>query len=236
MTLLQLVQEFTRRQGLPVPGAVVGNDNPQVQQILSLLMEIGDDLLMERWEWSKRVADFTTIAAEDQGLITAITGTDFLSILNETFWDKTNRRPVYGPQSEAAYQQARVFIQGGTVYRHRIEQGKIFLWPEPVAGVEMTFYWTSNQWVVDGTGAGGSKSAFTDDRDSYWFDDRVMRAGLRYYWLEQKGLDFAVAKKRFDSLVKDALTTGQTFSRLSLDKSGRGYMPGIYVPTGAYNT
>ena len=70
MTLLEIVQEFCRRQGLPVPSAVVSLGDDQLTQIVGLANEICEDL--DRFSWTQlvREASWTAPGVEDQGAST----------------------------------------------------------------------------------------------------------------------------------------------------------------------
>src|SRR5712664_4719402 len=95
-TCLVIVQNVASWLTLPIPPAVWSSTDAQVIQLRSLLNEEGDAL--RRWPdhyWNKLVKEtsFTTLAANLQPTLPA----DFDHICNQTIWNRTMNRPVWGP-------------------------------------------------------------------------------------------------------------------------------------------
>ena len=86
MNLLITVQRFCKRTNLDSPTTVIGNTDPQVQQILSLLEEEGNDLT-GRGDWQELTNEalHTTIATESQGAMDTIATNGYRYIKNGTF-------------------------------------------------------------------------------------------------------------------------------------------------------
>lgn len=239
-TLLQVVNSFQRRQSLPVAPNVIGNTDPAVVQIKELLSDLRDRIVGESdWETLKYICNFVSVNAEDQGDLSTLGGQDLTSlrsIIDNTIWDLTQRLPIYGPQSEAAYQRARALVSGGSFLRHRIEGGHLWIWPKPPAGHNMSFYWMSDRWMLSAADGATKLTDPLSDNDTFLIDDRLVKLGLRYLWLEAKGLPYQDAERAFRNMLTDTSTTGQTHAKLSMDSygGGSGVAPGILIPTGAY--
>lgn len=232
-TVLTLIQSFCRLQGLPVPGTVANSSDPQVNQLLETLQSACEELLTYPWEFLKRVKTFSSIASESQGTIESLTGSDFLEIIEDTIWDLTTRRPIYGPQSEREAQQARALISGAAFYRHRIEQGQLFIWPTPAAGHSFTFYWRSNQFVLSRTAV--KQSRILADDDTLYFPDLLAKQVLRAKWLQVKGLPGWQAEQEQAKAEAARLSaSGRTSKTLSLDGVSGMVPPGVLVPLGVY--
>ena len=99
MTMLTVVQRVCKRIGIESPNAVSSSTDNQIVQLLALLNEEGEEL-RTRYRWSRliKTESFTTLAAASQGTLASIfTDGDFDYMINESFWNQTTRRPVFGP-------------------------------------------------------------------------------------------------------------------------------------------
>ncbi|PJF32813.1 MAG: hypothetical protein CUN57_03930, partial [Phototrophicales bacterium] len=85
---------------------------------------------------------------EDQGQVDDITS-DFDRIVNQSMFNRTTARQVFGPLSPQEWQ--RVKSARSTIVRDnfRLRGGKILFTPEPVAGQEVYFEYVSTNWVRD---------------------------------------------------------------------------------------
>ena len=234
-TVLKLVQDFTSMRGLPVPGTLSGND-PQIRQILGCLQAYADTII-EKYDWQalrRRVTFTVPLAQESQGSIYNLCGPDFVRITNETIWDMTNRRPVFGPQAEPDYQAAIALNESGTLYRYRIEEVLLKIWPIPAVGVDLSWFWVSSNWVRDVDGV--YKSQITRDTDTLIFSDRMTRIALHAFWLRAKNLPFELEMAEFVTMAVQSAATTSPARRYALDSEGahNDVKPGIYIPTGAY--
>ena len=84
------------------------------QSVLEAI-NIGSELLEEEgqtladrypFEALQREATFTTVATQVQTALSSVT-TGFNYIVNDTIWNRTLRRPVYGPKSQQDWQQSK---------------------------------------------------------------------------------------------------------------------------------
>lgn len=235
MTMLTTIQHFCRRTNLPVPATVYGTTDPQVQQLMALLEEEGNDLASRgAWEGLIFEASLTTLAQEDQGAMTSIATNGFRYMLNETIWDRTSRLPVCGPLSGKSWQAMKALVTTGPRYRYRIRGGKLLVNPVPPADDAWYFEYVTQNWIL---GADGTtyKQYFTLDTDTILLPETLVLMGLRWRWKKEKGLDYAEDFRTYESQVKDALGRDGTKSTLHLDGTDmRGPQPGIFVPDGSW--
>ena len=129
MTLLEIVQEFCRRQGLPVPSAVVSLGDDQLTQIVGLANEICEDL--DRFSWTQlvREASWTATGVEDQGAMSVLAPYCCASILNETIYNRTTRLPIYGPVSARQWQADKALFTASPTHEYRIFGGHLYITP-----------------------------------------------------------------------------------------------------------
>ena len=135
MSLLTLVQDASRRIGLPVPNAVLSSTSDNVQQLAGLANEEGQELAARyNWQALTKEASFTTVAAEVQGSLATLTGPDFGWILNETIWNRSQRRPIFGPKSPANWQMLKASFMNGPWIQYRFRGNQLLFLPTPAAG------------------------------------------------------------------------------------------------------
>lgn len=235
MALLQTVQHFCRRQNIPVPATVYGTTDPQVQQVMSLLEEEGNDLSSRgAWQGITFEAAHTTIAAEDQGAIDTIASNGFRYIKNQTIWDRTSRLPVIGPLDGQDWQALKALQVSGPRFRFRIRGGKLLVNPAPAAGSDWRFEYISQNWIL-GADLMTYKQYFTLDTDTMLLPDTLLLMGLRWRWLREKGQDYAELFRTYEMQVKDALGRDGGKPVLHADESSQGPQPGIFVSPGSWS-
>jgi hypothetical protein len=232
--LSTIVEDFCRRQGLPVPATVVGSTNPQILQIKALLEEEGDDLAMRHsWEGLVNEASFTTVAAETQGPMYSLADNGFWYIKNGTIWDRSTRLPVCGPVDSQDWQALKAVTVTGPRYQWRIRQGRLLVNPTPPAGESWYFEYVSKWWIIASTGT-SVKRRFTMDSDFVVFPDDIILMGLRWRWKKEKGFDYAEDFRSYEAAVKDAMGRDGGKPIIHMDGYTGGPAPGIYVPDGSW--
>lgn len=237
-SLLTIVQRHCQRTGLPVPTTVYGSADPQVQQIMGLLEEEGNDLAArggESWQGMVREATHTTLAQEDQGAMTDIADTGFRYIKSQSFWDRSDDLPVLGPLSSEEWQSLKAVSNTGPRYYFRIRNGKLLANPAPAAGHTWAFEYVSRFWISDDSGT-TFRQYFGADGDLLLLPPEVLLMGLRWRWKREKGLDYAEDFRTYENQVKDAI--GRDAGNPVLDMTGmndqRG-KPGVFVSAGSWN-
>lgn len=236
MSLLTIVQDFCRRTNVPVPATVMGSTDDQVKQVRGLLEEVGDDMA-RRYAWTGLMDEklHTTVAAEDQGAITTIFGTDFNYKVNLADWDRTNRWPVLGPIHSKEWQSVKAWVVNGPRNQFRIRGGHLFSYPAPSAGNTWAFEYISKNWILDDDGT-TTKRRFTEDDDTIRLDEDIILMGLRWRWREEKGLSYEAAFQMYEHQLKDAMNRDGGMPMLHMDQETyRGPTPGIFVPSGSWS-
>lgn len=236
MSLLTICQAAFVRMGLTSPSAVVTATDQQTQRVLAFAQEEGEELA-SRWAWQglQREANFSTVANETQGTLASICGADFNYIVNETIWNRTQRRPIFGPKSQAEWQALKAAFVNGPWYQYRIRQNAILFTPVPGVGDQCYFEWISKNWVIkasDGTGS----PIWTNDADTSYLDERLLTLGIIWRWKSAKGFDYAEDFAKYERAVADAIARDGGKPRLSLTPGSRDLYPGVIVPAGNWGT
>ena len=232
MTILSVVQTFCQRTGLPVPATIASTLNSQVIQILALANEVVEDLV-DRWTWTDLMQEavFTTIPGDEQGALTALAPNGFLRISQETIYNRTLRLPLFGPLTQAQWQNYKALPTTGPYYTYRIRQGKLYFNPDAIAGHICAFEYATSLAVLDENGL-VFKPAFSKDGDTFLLSEVILQAGLRWKWKSEKGLDYSEEIRRYEELANNASGRDGTKPRLNMGESLESFRPGIWVPAG----
>lgn len=233
-TILQIVQTACKRIGINSPNTVVTSNDQQVIQLLALLEEEGQEQAARyQWQTLQREATFTTVATELQSSLAAIT-TGFDYIVNDTIWNRTLRRPVYGPKSEQDWQQVVANQINGPFNSFRIKSDGIYFYPAPVAGQTCAFEYITKHWIT--TSVGGTSATATNDADTPLLDDKLLILGLIWRWKAAKGLDYREDYTKYEQKITDMRGRDAGKPRLNLN-GGAVYdiQPVIAVPRGSWN-
>lgn len=233
-TCLSIIQSITGRLGLSTPSSAVGSSDPQVANFVALCNEEGQELAA-RYEWTalQTEATYTTLAAELQGVITTIApGLNF--IINDTIWNRSLRRPVFGPKTPQGWQQQKAFSLNGPWSSFRIKGNSLYMYPVPVAGQSCYFEYMSRNWCTDSTGTTG-REEWANDADIPVLDWRLIVLGTIWRWKKLKGFEYAEDFATYEKRVLDTMSKDGTKDWLNLTNTKYDIQPGIIVPSGSWN-
>lgn len=230
MSLLTLVQRAFKRVGLTAPTAAVSSTDENVIRMIELANEEGEELASRAdWQALTREATHTTLAAESQGLMTAIAGSDFNYIKNDTFWNRTKDRRWY-PVSDVDWQTMKATNITGPVEYFRIRGGYLLAIPTPTAGETLAFEWVSKNWCE--TSGGTGQSAWAADSDVGRLDESLMLMGLVWRWKKAQGLEYAEDFRQYEIRVESAMQRDGTKPRINMAGT---MVHGRNIPQGSWN-
>lgn len=208
--------------GVDVPGSFYGNSNRTATQAVRLVEEEGAELAIES-RWTALITSTTVVTVA--GTATYALPSDFQAFANMSQWDRTNFRPLIGPLSGADWQARKSSIAGqNALYRgFRIRGGYLEIDPTPTAVETLAFDYYSSGWITkqaDGT----YTDTFTSDNDTCRLNEHLLRLGLKWRYLQGKGLPFEPEYKIYESQKASLLE----------DEAGKGPIclgPVSYVQT-----
>lgn len=242
MSLLTIVQDACKELKQDAPSVVVTSTDPAVLQMLSLVNDIGQELA-SGYDWPQLYVqkNVTTVAAELQGDLETLFGTDFNNLEPNTLWQNNFIRPIYGNMTPQQYQFVKVRNMTGPYSSFRIQMEpttnkmSLYLIPAPTAGDTISVMIRSKNWVSD-SGATTRKSAFTADSDLCLFDDRLLRMGLVWRWRMAQRLDYLPEQARFKEAVETSFARTQTSPNIRTDRSNLGihFIDAYNSPEGNY--
>lgn len=233
MSLLTIVQAASSELGINAPIAVATSTDNAVIQLLNLLNREGKNLASRfNWTFLTNEASFTTVATESQGAIATI-APNYKSIINDTIYNRTLRRPVFGPLAPKEWQQQKAMNINGPWNQFRIRGANLLFIPAPTAGQACDFEYVSKNWATDSTGVTG-KSAFSNDGDLPLLDEDLLIMGLVWRWRKAKGLEYQADFQECEVKIRDAM--GKDGSKPVLDMGGNqaAILPGVFVPAGSW--
>ena len=237
MSLLTIVQQAAPRFGIATPNAAASSSDQNIQQLVAFANEEGQELAARHpWQAMRYEASFTTLAAEDQGNIETIClaanpQAPFQSIVNETIWNRTQRRPVFGPKSPAEWQQLKAQFVQGPWYQYVIRNKTIKFTPTGTAGQSCYFEYITTAWATNAAATLG-KSLMTADDDVSVLEERLITLGCIWRMQQAKGLDYTTTYEKYDNAVLDAMAKDGGKPRLNLRGYDTTVYPGVLVPSG----
>lgn len=174
------------------------------------------------------------VGQQSQGTLASILGAPsniFGFIVNETFWDRTTRRPVFGPKSPAEWQQLEAQLMQGPWYQYAIRGNQVLMLPAPSPGDLCYFEWITNTWC---TNAGGNQQQtfLQADTDVSLLDETLHVLGGIWRFKEANGLPYSMAQDKYERRFADITSRDGTKSRLDLAGAQQDLYPGIIVPAG----
>jgi len=138
---------------------------------------------------------------------------DFDRFINRTWWDRTNRWELLGPDSPQLDQWHRSGIIATGPRRHFRQLGALpnnyRLWPPPAeitSPIQLVFEYISNQIVfVNGAVSGNPPNMsfqFANDADIPACDSRAVIMGMKWRFWNQKGFDWTRMRADYDAYVE----------------------------------
>ncbi len=223
-TLLQLVQQTCGSMGLAQPSTVVGNTANQTIQLLALAQELGADLVRE-YEWQRLVTEYTfsTVASTS----TYVLPSGFDRMVSETTWNRTAVWQIPGSRNPQQWQSFKASLMSFGRYEFRIQSNQLVLYPTPTAVESLAYEYVSNLWVLATGGTSPTKAAFSVDSDTCVFPDDLMKAGLKFYFLRAKKLDFGVEEETYNKILSARKAQDVPAETLSFSRSYATMNPSI---------
>jgi hypothetical protein len=234
MTLLSIANSVAIKVLKQTVTAAVGTNEPNVAQLIELINEEGQEQAAKyTWQVLCNEGSVTTVAAESQGLMTTLAGADFQFIVNETMWNRSQRRPVPGPIKDAEWQALKATFITGPWIQYRVRGNQLLFIPIPAAGQSVYYEWQSKYWCTDATGVTG-KSAMTADTDISKLDERLLILGTIVRFKSANKLDYSADQEKYDAAIADAQTRDGSKPRLTLGGGAKDIFPGTFVQSGNF--
>jgi hypothetical protein len=177
--------------GLEVGNVVTGTGQAPYAEILTI--DSGTQVTLNTPVATSTAAVSMTFAKQDYAM-----PTDFDRMISDTNWDRTNHWRNLGTKTSQEWQ----WLQGGIISvgpreRYRIYNNRLRIFQALTSIYTFAFEYVSNYWVMSSGATQGDKDAYTVDTDTAVFPDDLMLAGLKFYFLKAKKLDYAIELGEF---------------------------------------
>ena len=234
MTVLSIVQDHCRIHALNVPTAVINSTDTGVQQLFGILKELLDEIVNEsKFNVTTMEAVFSTVAGEDQGALQTLAPFGYQFAYFETFYDRTLRRPLYGPLDETEWQQIKALPNPGPFYKFRIRGDRLLINPAPVAPFSTLAFEYASSWCVKDGGTSALKATITLDNDTFIFPEHLLRKGMMFRWKQIKGLPYQEDQTQYYNLLNNYIARDKVKQRINVaNPSQPDIKPGVFVPSG----
>jgi hypothetical protein len=232
MSLLTIVQQASLRVLKISPSVAVSSTDANVLQLVALVNEEGQEL-SSRYSWQILTAEatFTTVATAIQGVITTLAGAGFNFFVNQTMWNRSQRRPLYGPLTPQQWQEWQAAFSSGPWISYRLRQNNLLFFPSPTAGQSVYFEWVTKYWATNSTGL-VSAASMSADTDVALLDERLITLGAIWRFKKASDLDYQEDFDKYEAAVNDAITRDGSRPILNLGGVPESTQPGTIVPAG----
>lgn len=231
MSLLSIIQNCSTAIGLIHPNSVIGNTEQYVRELL-LFAQLEGKWLAKRHDFQilRGEQTFTSVAAETQ---TSAVPTDFLRFINETFWNRTQRKPMVGPLSAQEWSNTKATIVTPTDYCFRYTGGNILITPTPTAGHTIAYEYIKKNWCQ--SSGGTAQAAWTADTDTGIINETCIELGTIVRYKMSKGLPYDEDMAQYEAFILSEIMGDEPRGRVDLSGEKRGRVPGITVPESNWN-
>mgnify|MGYP003626794062 FL=1 len=210
MSLLTIVQETLREiGGFEVPTSVVGNTNETAVLSLALVnRSLLETAKRTRWPNQTVRGTITTSDGTDQYVLPS----DFKALINDSMWDDTNNRKVYGPigPTEWEYLKNSDITESSLVTYMRIFKASsasnnrvFYLYPTPDGVATIRYEYMSNA-LAESSG-GTAQAKFLADTDTGLLSEDTVALGFKWRILKSRGLPYAEEFRDYEAAVEDSV-------------------------------
>ena len=142
---------------------------------------------------------------------------------NRTFWDRTNRWELLGPDSAQLDQWHKSGVVATGPRRHFRDAGpsanQFKLWPPPseiTTPIQLVFVYSSLNTVNVNGGGTTFAQAFVNDLDQPLLNDRALILGVKWRFWEQKGMNWVSKRDEYDKYLERLLARDNPSQTLSI--------------------
>lgn len=183
----QIVERASAELGLSSPEVGFGSTDQLGIQATALINSLGENLMAAHdWQNLEKVATLAGDGVNDSFAMPA----DFGRIVNQTLWSTSDRLPVSGPMTPQQWGWVKYGIVADDIlYRYRIIDNKLVIFPAPGLGEQFKFFYISKNWVRQASSPTPNADQVVNWSDIPQFPRSIMIKGLKVLLWGQKGFD-----------------------------------------------
>lgn len=217
--LLDIIKDAVRAKGVTAPPSIVSSDDFALQ-LLNLAKETAADLLSRPFDWQslQQEALFTTVAGETQINLRS-TYPYLKKIVDGTVWNRTLQQPMK-TVSVQAWQSMKATGFAATPYIYRL-RGGVWIMPDDTdSGQTISFEYIDERPWAD---AGGNRLLNpSSDSDVFLLPDNLMLLGVRWRFLEAKGLEYGESFRLYEDQISKCMSDDKPADTLSINGTRGG--------------
>jgi hypothetical protein len=221
MSFLTIVQNACDRLSIERPTAVFSSTDENIRTLFGLAQQEGRELA-RRATWTALQAEqtFTATATELQ---TGAIPSDFDYMIPSTMFDRTERERVFGPLTQAEWQNVKATLVVRVDPCFRIIAGNLYINPAPTAGHTFAFEYMSKNWCQSSGGTG--QTAWAADTDTAKIDEELHILGVVWRFKKSKGLEYGEDFASYERNVAQAVQRDGPKPFIYTGDGGRYRMP-----------
>ena len=197
-----------------IPSNFFGNANLTARSCVALVRREASTLERQhRWPSLITTHTFATVNGTSAYDMPA----DFRAFANMSQWNRTAQSMLIGPTSGADWQWLKGSIGAGATVDQwfRIEGTRLVIHPTPTAAETIAFDYYS-RYVVTKASDGTTAADWTHDSDTSRLDEELLTLGLKWRFLQAKGMPFEPEYREYEAVVEEALADAGGKGKISL--------------------
>ena len=237
LSVLQIGQEALEEIGVDPPSSLTAGDLGA--QLLALANTTGRDLLIRAdrnggWQALRTEGTFTTVADETQ-VANITTEYPYLrNFVQNTMWNRSTQRRIVGPVSSQAWQRFKADSLSPATELWHLRGNKILFPSTPVAGQSIYFEYFDKRFCSNAAGT-TLQERFEADSDIPRLDDYLFILGVRWRFLQKKGMEYGEAFRAYEDYVEACIGNDRPSETLSINPHLRSEGFDTQIPDGNWN-
>lgn len=223
-TANSILNRVAAEVGLATVGDPYSSQDPNFIQMTYLLNIAGEELSqLYPWEFLAREHQIQTLDTDSGDYPLP---DDFLYMLNQTGWERSENVPLFGPLSAQDWQYllGRDLVNQTIYASFRIQEGLFTIFPQPPPnGLDIHFEYQSKNWVIDSTTGTATADSVKTGADTPLFDRTLISRALKVKYLEAKGFDSNKAQDDFNQMYQMLTSHDKGADVLSAGRRRVGY-------------
>jgi hypothetical protein len=200
-------------------------------QLVSLAKQEGKELARRHaWQKITKEKTFTATATETQA--TAIPS-DFDRYVDETMFNRTRKRHVYGPLTPQEWQFQKSVITSMIVENWRQRGDSVMITPTATAGDTYAYEYISLNWCA--SSGGTEQSTWASDTDVGLLSEDLIRLGVIWRFRMAKGFSYDEQFRSYEIQLAQAIARDGGKRTLNIGSGGRKSPRGIFVQDGNWS-
>jgi len=205
MTLLTVTRDVCAAVGVMVPQTVFGgiNSNRTMQEMVALADEMAQRIAYDLRDWTVLR---TTATYVGDGVTTSFAlPADFKRmLLTSNVWRSTStQEPMMFVSDVDEWVRRRSFNESGAWGEWILMGGRLHIAPAMGVGVSARHSYLDKNCIA--LASGGLSDRFTDDVDSFRLDERLLKLGMIWQWMANKGSPYAEPMGTYSDAIANAM-------------------------------